>query len=311
MKIQYGDYKILSDEELDADRRVKDRLMNLDNFSEDYHNFKDNIQSDHLFSEKSLDNCAVFIRVSFVEIYNESVYDLLASPQTLKVKTRKKELERTNLKVISNKGKVYIKELNTIHVKTAEEAYNLLRIGLKNVTYANTGVNEHSSRSHFVFTVDIIKYTHALVTTHKYRFCDLAGSERQTKTNNAGSRLKEALQINKSLVVLGRCLDTANNNIKNCKNELIPVRDSKLTMLLQPALLGDEKLCMLVTLTLSEQFFAENMNVLNYSSIAKNIVYRARRQKDTTRRFSWLTSTNYEQRNNDQMIEELIAENSQ
>lgn len=312
MKIQNGEYRILSDEEVDADNRVKSRLMNLYDFTEEYGFFKNNIEAEHEFTENVLENCSIFIRVSFVEIYNENVYDLLATPSALKVKTRKQILERKNLKVILNSGNVYIKQLNTIHVRTAKEAYHLLRIGLKNVTYADTGVNEHSSRSHFVFTVDIIKYTVDLVTTQTYRFCDLAGSERQTKTNNAGFRLKEALQINKSLVVLGRCLDTANNNINRKGNtEVIPIRESKLTMLLQPALLGKEKLCMFVTLTPSEHFFEENMNVLNYASIAKNIIFKHQKKKDTTRRFSWLTSTNYEPMNNDLMVDDLIAQNSQ
>uniref|UniRef100_T1GXS4 Kinesin motor domain-containing protein n=1 Tax=Megaselia scalaris TaxID=36166 RepID=T1GXS4_MEGSC len=149
----------------------------------------------------------------------------------------------------------------------------------------------------------VIKFSLPNLITHKtYRFCDLAGSERQTKTNCEGSRLKEAQQINKSLVVLGRCLDAANSNLqKKANQDVIPIRESKLTMLLQPPLLGKEKLCMIVALTPIEQFFEENMNVLNYASIAKNIVYKSQIKKDVGRRFSWFTSTNYESRGNDQL----------
>lgn len=312
-KIHYGECAILSDQEIQADNQVKATLLNLDDFSEDYKYFQNSIVANHNYKGPYVDNCSVFIWVSFVEIYNENVYDLLATPQALQKNNRKKVLERKSLKVISNRGNVYVKELNTIHVKTAEEAYHFLRIGLKGVTYADTGVNVNSSRSHFVFIVDIIKYSNPdLFTTQSYRFCDLAGSERQTKTNCAGSRLKEAQQINKSLVVLGRCLDTANKNIGRKGNvEVIPVRESKLTMLLQPALLGKEKLCMIVALTPLEQFYEENMNVLNYASIAKNIVFKNQKKKETARRFSWFSSTNYEAKSNDQMVDELIAQNSQ
>ncbi|KAL5292342.1 kinesin-A family protein [Megaselia abdita] len=312
-KMHYGECKLLSDQEAQADIRVKNTLLSLDDFTKDYHYFKEYIERDHNFTGTYKDNCSIFIWVSFVEIYNENVFDLLALPPTLKTKTRKKHLERKSLKVVSNHGNVYVKELNTIHVRTASEAYHILKTGLKGVTYADTGVNANSSRSHFIFMVDIIQYSHPdLFTTQSYRFCDLAGSERQTKTNCAGSRLKEAQTINKSLVVLGRCLDTANNNITRKGNpEVIPVRESKLTMLLQPALLGKEKLCMIVALTPLEQFYEENMNVLNYASIAKNIVFKSQKKKDTGRRFSWFTSTNYEPRSNDRMVDELIAQNSQ
>ncbi|KAH8308603.1 hypothetical protein KR018_009273 [Drosophila ironensis] len=98
-----------------------------------------------------------------------------------------------------------------------------------------------------VFTVDLLKYDSLGMTTQSsYRFCDLTGSERVVNTGTPGMRLKEAK--NTSLMVLGRCLDAASTTQK-MKNDVIPYRDSKLTMLLQAALLGNEKLATIVTVT--------------------------------------------------------------
>lgn len=113
-----------------------------------------------------------------------------------------------------------------------------------------------------------------MTTQSSYRFCDLAGSERVINTGTTGLRLKEAKNINTSLMVLGRCLDAASTTHKKKNNDVIPYRDSKLTMLLQAALLGKEKLAMIVTVTPVDKYYEENLNVLNFASIAKNIIFK-------------------------------------
>ena len=126
-----------------------------------------------------------------------------------------------------------------------------------------------------IFTIIVILKTKFFDFQTSYKFCDLAGSERLSKTRNIGSRLNEAKGINTSLMTLGRCLDVANNNKKlKTKAQVIPVRDSKLTMLLQTALLGKEKLTMIVNVTPMDTFYEENMNVLRFSAIAKNITFK-------------------------------------
>lgn len=126
-----------------------------------------------------------------------------------------------------------------------------------------------------------------------YKFCDLAGSERLKKTENVGNRLKEAQRINTSLMVLGRCFDLMFQNQQSKSKEVVPFRESKLTMLLQKSLLGHEKITTIVTMAPKIEFMDENLQVLNFASIAQQIVFkqpkpelRNRRAARSTR-FSW------------------------
>lgn len=153
--------------------------------------------------------------------------------------------------------------------------------------------------------VDIIKYNAPDIFTHiSYKFCDLAGTERLGKTGNKGTRLKEAQQINKSLMVLGRCLDAAYNNQNKKHLHIIPYRESKLTMLLQASLQGKEKITMIVNISPTEEYFEENINVLSFSSIARNIVYKPEEEKRKHTRFSWMPHTV-----SNEQFEELWDEN--
>ncbi|XP_037929618.1 kinesin-like protein subito [Teleopsis dalmanni] len=124
------------------------------------------ICSDHNFETTVFDDVSVMIWVSFVEIYNEFVYDLLelsASNQTITVPSRK------NLKIVSNDGKVFVKGLTQVYVKNSLEALKLLRFGLQRVTYASTSINANSSRSHCIFIIDVLKYNASgLITEVSY-----------------------------------------------------------------------------------------------------------------------------------------------
>jgi kinesin family protein 20 len=127
-----------------------------------------------------------------------------------------------------------------------------------------------------------------------FKFCDLAGAERVKNTGNIGDRLKEAGGINNSLLVLGRCLEAVNQNQmkenKKHPDRVIPVRDSKLTFLLQSSLLGHEKFVMIVNLYPIADFFEENLNVLKFGSIANQIVVKkseVRTFKRKSSRFSY------------------------
>ncbi|ALC41557.1 sub [Drosophila busckii] len=230
------------------------------------------IEDDYEFQPKPLGDVSVMIWVSFAEIYNEQVYDLLtlSSKQSSKCETRRK-----NLKIVGNNGKAFIKGLTSVFVKRSEEAFKLLRLGQQRLTYASTAVNANSSRSHCIFTLDVLKYYRSGNTTQcSYKFCDLAGSERVDKTGTKGFRLKEAQSINTSLMVLGRCLDAASSSQKKNNTDLIPYRESKLTMLLQAPLLGRERLAMIVTVTPLDKYYEENLNVVNFASIAKDIIFK-------------------------------------
>ncbi|XP_064551694.1 kinesin-like protein subito [Drosophila montana] len=266
------------------------------------------IRGDHEFEEKPADDVSVMIWVSFVEIYNELVYDLLTVPPR---QANMCEPRRKNLKIVCNQGQVFIKGLTSIFVKNSDEALKLLRLGQQRLTYASTAVNTNSSRSHCVFTVDVLKYHRSGMTTqNSYKFCDLAGSERVDKTGTIGSRLREAQSINTSLMVLGRCLDAASSLKKKNNTDVIPYRDSKLTMLLQAALLGKERLAMIVTVTPLDKYYEENLNVLSFASIAKNIMFKQRLVKQHNTRYSAFVEYSQSAETRDkQYIEELEAQN--
>ncbi|XP_076378033.1 uncharacterized protein LOC117229487 isoform X3 [Megalopta genalis] len=172
--------------------------------------------------------------VSFAEIYNEIVYDLLSN------ETQKR---RTPLKLVNDaQGTAFIKGLKTVCVNSGSEAYQVLMAGQYNLKVAATALNARSSRSHCIFTIKLLKYyvenEPNAVEVSTFTFCDLAGSERLKKTLNIGDRLKEAQNINTSLLVLGKCLKTIHDGqLSKQKPEHVgPFRESKLTRLFQKAL---------------------------------------------------------------------------
>lgn len=297
---------------LDDDASVKENILrrkvlgSCPELEGEYANLRQRIAEDHNFAEPPLDpELSVLIWVSFVEIYNECVYDLLEPVTTTQTSNAKNNTTRKNLKIVCNDGKVFIKGLTSVFIKDSQEALRLLRWGLQKLTYASTAINANSSRSHCIFFVDVLKYYRSgVIAETSYKFCDLAGSERLDKTGNKGSRLKEAQRINTSLMILGRCLDAANSSTTR-KNERIPFRESKLTMLLQSALLGKEKLAMIVNVTPTDKYYEENLNVLSFASIARNIVFKAPVVKQTQSRYSMFgdkTDSGY--------VQELLEENA-
>lgn len=234
------------------------------------------IVNDHQFQPKEFktDYQQVFVWVSFVEIYNEKMIDLF-KPQ--------KASFNPQLRIISNNRNSYVHGLTWLHVSSIETALELLQHGLRRVNYAATGLNAHSSRSHTIFTINMISECGSSYEFSSFKFCDLAGAERISKTGVAGDRLKEAGGINTSLLVLGRCLEAVQHNQKaGVKKDIVPVRESKLTFLLQSSLMGQEKFVMIVNMLPTVECFEENINVLHFGSIANKIVTK----KTQARKFS-------------------------
>lgn len=239
------------------------------------------IKDDHQFEAKEFasDRQRVHIWVSFVEIYNEKMIDLfrLTKPAAT--------AHPNSLKIISNNGNSYVLGLTWLHVSKLEIAIELLQHGLRRVNYASTGLNAHSSRSHTIFTINMISECDASYEFCSFKFCDLAGAERISKTGNQGQRVKETGGINTSLHVLGRCLEAVQHNQKQDvkKKDVVPVRESKLSFLLQASLLGHEKFVMIVNLLPTAECFEENINVLHFGSIANKIVTRKTNAKKFSR----------------------------
>ncbi|XP_056635614.1 kinesin-like protein subito [Diorhabda sublineata] len=236
-------------------------------------------------AEVSVDtDVSVSAWISFAEIYNEIVYDLLSIPNS-------KNKIRQRLALGKSKDeRTYIKKLTYLHVTEGLEAYQILQYGLYNLNYASTAVNSHSSRSHCIFTIRLVQSSKSSsdVYISDFNFCDLAGAERLKKTMNFGDRLKESNNINTSLLVLGRCMDS----IKKCQQakdkRLIPFRESKLTQIFQKALMGYENVEMIVNVNLSRDMFDETIHVLNFSALASTIIVEEELSKPIKRenRFS-------------------------
>ncbi|XP_035674000.1 kinesin-like protein KIF20B isoform X1 [Branchiostoma floridae] len=214
------------------------------------------------------------IWVSFAEIYNEYIYDLLeAYPQG-------KNKRRPTLKLSEDKhGSIYIKGLREIMVTSADEAYKILTIGQKNLHIAATKMNHCSSRSHCIFSIKILRVVDVddphVARMSMLSFCDLAGSERYTKTQSTGDRLREAGNINTSILTLGKCIKNLRWNQHHRDNpKIIPFRESKLTRLFQSFFLGHGKACMIVNVNKCASMFDETYHVLKFSAVAKQIVTR-------------------------------------
>ncbi|KAK9885782.1 hypothetical protein WA026_013651 [Henosepilachna vigintioctopunctata] len=208
------------------------------------------------------------IWVSFAEIYNEHIYDLL-QPEVRHGTSKQK------LKLGNSNGRTYVKNLTCVHVSSGLEAFQVLQYGLHYLNYAKTKINDHSSRSHSIFTIHLIQAKYDKqedLYVSDFNFCDLAGAERSKKTMNEGNRLKESNNINTSLLVLGRCITGVRNAQKTSHHRLIPFRESKLTQIFQRALSGHEDICMMVNMNPCRALFDETQHVLNFSAIAKEIV---------------------------------------
>lgn len=218
----------------------------------------------------------VFVYVSFLEIYNERVFDLLAptphsGPDFSRMGAGAID-KRKELKVVLNGETTTVKNLRSIFVRSCEDVMRVLNYGMHQVSSGSTQINARSSRSHCIFTVDVITDTPDIgFNFTQYKFGDLAGTERLKKTENVGDRLKEAQHINTSLLALSRCLDVLHANGTKKKKDMVPFRESKLTMLIKAALNGLDNFVMIVNMLPALEFVEENLHVLNFASIAKQL----------------------------------------
>ncbi|XP_042358648.1 kinesin-like protein KIF20B isoform X2 [Plectropomus leopardus] len=208
--------------------------------------------------------------VSFCEIYNESIHDLLeVVPSGV--------LKRTALRLSQDvKGNAFVKDLRWIQVNNAEEAYKVMKLGRKNQSFSSTRLNQLSSRSHSIFSIRILRIedigTPRVHAVSELCLCDLAGSERCAKTQNKGERLKEAGNINTSLLILGKCINALRHNQQAKLLKHVPFRESKLTHYLQGFFCGRGKACMIVNINQCASMYDETLNVLKFSAVAQKVV---------------------------------------
>uniref|UniRef100_A0A8C9FRW8 Kinesin family member 20B n=1 Tax=Pavo cristatus TaxID=9049 RepID=A0A8C9FRW8_PAVCR len=255
--IRWRDYIKLTKDEVREETAVKNSLLRLTK----------EIPSDILTvslkrSEPSSGNFSKFsVWVSFFEIYNECFYDLLA-PMSNDKKKRTLHLAQ------DIQGYSYVKGLQWVQVSDSKEAFRLFKLGQKHQSFASTRLNTCSSRSHSVFTIKVLKIEDLemprVTRVNELSLCDLAGSERYTKTRNEGDRLKESGNINTSLLTLSKCIILVQSHI--------PFRESKLTHFLQGFFSGKGKIHMLVNISQCASACDETFNVLRFSAIAQKVI---------------------------------------
>jgi centromeric protein E len=230
------------------------------------------------------------VRVSYIEIYNETLQDLLQPDKS------------AELRILEDKVKGnFVKGLKEVVVTSADRVLELIAEGEANRHFGKTNMNERSSRSHTLFKMIIesrnlgpgsprraprevagaagrspIKEEEWAknkqpVTWSSLYLIDLAGSERVKKTGATGARLKEGTMINKSLLVLGTVISQLSKGSKP-----IPFRDSKLTRLLQSSLGGNARTAVVVAISPAERNRAETKGALGFASRTKKIINKAK-----------------------------------
>ncbi|KAI9141808.1 kinesin motor domain-containing protein, partial [Paraphysoderma sedebokerense] len=223
------------------------------------------------------------VSISYLEIYQEHIRDLLGASQNSN-KERELSIREDKNGVITTTG------LTEKVCHNAEEVLQLLARGSVNRTTHSTRLNNTSSRSHAVFTITlrqeirdsgVANGSQIFIKTSKMRIVDLAGSERAKRTGNEGVRFKEGVKINSSLLALGNVISIlgsqdpshldADSSKLNAADKHIPYRDSKLTRILQDSLGGNSKTVLIGCISPNESNYAESLNTLSYANRAKNI----------------------------------------
>lgn len=227
------------------------------------------------------------VHVSYFEVYNEHVRDLLV-PRTT---------PPTHLKIRESKSDgVYVQNLTDSQVKSYEDIVRLMKTGDLNRTTASTKMNDTSSRSHAVFTLTLKQIQHDIASDStierlaRMRLVDLAGSERAKSTEATGQRLREGSNINQSLTTLGRVIAALADpkrqraqqrgfpNQAKRRGDVVPYRDSVLTWLLKDSLGGNSKTAMVACISPTD--YEETLSTLRYADQAKRIRTRAHVNQD-------------------------------
>nr|XP_054752223.1 kinesin-like protein KIF23 isoform X1 [Lytechinus pictus] len=226
------------------------------------------------------------IYVSYVEIYNNQIFDLLEEvPYSLHSKNRwnRDEMGLTPriLREDCNHN-MYVAMCTEIEVKSTDDAYKVFLKGQARRKVAHTQLNTESSRSHSVFNIRLVQapldslgqeviQDKDQIAISQLSLVDLAGSERTNRTNNTGDRLKEAGSINASLMTLRTCIETLRENQSEGANKMVPYRTSKLTHLFKNYFDGEGKVRMVVCVNPSAKDYDETTHVMRFAEITQEV----------------------------------------
>merc|ERR1719428_1835311 len=213
---------------------------------------------------------AINIKVSFLQIYNERIYDLL-NPAHLRA--MKDDTATAGLRLRwSPLQQFHVENLFVYECKGPEEVMRHFRYGSNNRAVASHKLNYASSRSHCVLSL-VVERTGAdnVVRYGRMSLVDLAGSERVARTEVQGQNLREAININQSLFVLRKVIAALASPSKDAERDHIPYRESKLTSLLKQSFGGNSYTVMLACLSPADSNFDDNLSTLQYATKARSI----------------------------------------
>ncbi|CAK9170199.1 unnamed protein product [Ilex paraguariensis] len=222
-----------------------------------------------IFDILEAQNAEYSMKVTFLELYNEEISDLLAIEECSKFTDDKSKKPIALME--DGRGGVFVRGLEEEIVCTANEIYKILEKGSAKRRTAETLLNKQSSRSHSIFSITIhIKECtpegEEMIKCGKLNLVDLAGSENISRSGAREGRAREAGEINKSLLTLGRVINALVEHSGH-----VPYRDSKLTRLLRDSLGGKTKTCIIATISPSVHCLEETLSTLDYAHRAKNI----------------------------------------
>lgn len=202
------------------------------------------------------------VTCSYLEVYNEVIYDLL-----------EKSSRHLELREDPDQG-IVVPGLKRIHVNSAAKILELLHVGNSRRKTERTDANAISSRSHAVLEIIVKKFCRnhlgSQMLQGKVSLVDLAGSERASETNNAGQKLRDGANINKSLLALANCINALGKKQKKGL-AYVPYRNSKLTRILKDGLSGNSRTCMVATVSFADHQYHHTINTLKYADRAKEI----------------------------------------
>ncbi|KAE8618578.1 hypothetical protein XENTR_v10009421 [Xenopus tropicalis] len=253
--------------------------------------FADMINIQEQCKVEDVDEDSVYsVFVSYIEIYNNYIYDLLEEVPLDPIKPKWNTPGR-NAEFIPPQSRILREDLNhnmyiagctEVEVKSTEEAFDIFWKGQKRRRIANTQLNRESSRSHSVFMIklaqapldadgDNVLQEREQITLSQLSLVDLAGSERTNRTKAEGSRLREAGNINQSLMTLRTCIEVLRENQLCGTNKMVPYRDSKLTHLFKNYFDGEGKVRMIVCVNPKADDFEESLQVMRFAEMTQEV----------------------------------------
>jgi kinesin family protein 23 len=211
--------------------------------------------------------------VSYVEVYNNYIYDLL--DDSMIESLEKKQQAAPKMIREDARKRVFVQGCQEEEISCASEGIEVLLKGILRRKIAQTALNAESSRSHSVFNIRVVAVDQPNITfVSQLSLVDLAGSERTGRTGAKGERLREAGNINNSLMSLRACLDMLRYNQKNNTSKLVPYRDSKITHLFKAYFEGEGCVKMIICINPSKDEYDETIQVMKFAEASQEVMVK-------------------------------------